>query len=196
MSTRNGILFVISGPSGVGKGTVRNAVLPQVDGIQMSISATTRPPRAGEIDGRDYFFTTPARFQQMIANGELLEWALVYGNLYGTPSDFVASMLSQGKDVLLEIDIQGALQVKEKMPQGVFIFISPPSVEELSKRLCARGNDSQESIQIRLAACQEEMDHIRYYDYVVINDRIEDAVDKVRSIINAERCKRNNLNLG
>lgn len=132
----------------------------------------------------------------MIANGELLEWALVYGNLYGTPRDFVASMLSQGKDVLLEIDIQGALQVKKKMPQGVFIFISPPSVEELSKRLCARGNDSQESIQIRLAACQEEMDHIRYYDYVVINDRIEDAVDKVRSIITAERCKRNNLNLG
>ncbi len=196
MSTRTGILFVISGPSGVGKGTVRNAVMPLVDDLQMSISATTRAPRPGEVDGLDYFFVTPARFQQMIAGGELLEWAQVYGNLYGTPYEYVTSMLSQGRDVLLEIDIQGALQVKEKMPQGVFIFISPPSVEELSRRLCGRGNDSEESIQIRLAACQQEMDHIKYYDYVVVNDRVEDAVDKVRSIIMAERCKRKNLNLG
>ncbi len=196
MSTRKGILFVISGPSGVGKGTVRNAIMPLVDDLQMSISATTRAPRPGEVDGVDYFFTTPARFQHMIAGGELLEWAQVYGKLYGTPYEYVTSMLSQGKDVLLEIDIQGALQVKEKMPQGVFIFISPPSVEELSKRLCGRGNDSEESIQIRLAACQQEMDHIKYYDYVVVNDRVEDAVEKVRSIIMAERCKRKNLNLG
>jgi guanylate kinase len=193
--TRKGILFVISGPSGVGKGTVRSAVLPQVDDMQISISATTRPPREGEIDGQDYFFTTPARFQQMIDNGELLEWASVYGNLYGTPQDFVTAMLSQGNDVLLEIDIQGALQVKKKMPAGVFIFISPPTVEELSRRLCGRGNDSEQSIQIRLGACQEEMSHMKYYDYVVVNDRIEDAVEKVRSIITAERCKRKNLNL-
>lgn len=196
MNTRKGILFVISGPSGVGKGTVRNAVLSQLDDVQMSISATTRPPRNGEVDGVDYFFTTPGRFQQMIAAGELLEWALVYGNLYGTPCEFVSSMLRKGKDVLLEIDIQGALQVKKKMPEGIFIFIAPPSMEELSKRLCERGNDSAESIQLRLSACQEEMDHIKYYDYVVVNDRIENAVEKVRSIIIAERCRRKNLNLG
>ena len=132
----------------------------------------------------------------MIDNDELLEWALVYGNLYGTPKEYVTTMLSQGNDVLLEIDIQGALQVKEKMPEGVFIFIAPPTIEELSRRLCGRGNDSEQSIQIRLAACQEEMAHMKYYDYIVVNDRIEDAVEKVRSIITAERCKRKNLNLG
>jgi guanylate kinase len=194
--TRKGILFVISGPSGVGKGTVRSAVLSQVDQVQMSISATTRPPRAGEVDGKDYFFTTPGQFQQMRAQGDLLEWAQVYGNLYGTPRAFVLSMLSQGKDVLLEIDIQGAMQIKEKMPEGVFIFIAPPTVEELCRRLCSRGNDSEESIQIRLAACQEEMSHMHYYDYVVVNDHIEVASEKVRSIIIAERCRINNLNLG
>jgi guanylate kinase len=194
--TRKGILFVISGPSGVGKGTVRSTLMPLVEDIHVSVSATTRPPREGEIDGQDYFFTDPARFQQMIDNDELLEWALVYGNLYGTPKEYVTTMLSQGNDVLLEIDIQGALQVKEKMPEGVFIFIAPPTIEELSRRLCGRGNDSEQSIQIRLAACQEEMAHMKYYDYIVVNDRIEDAVEKVRSIITAERCKRKNLNLG
>lgn len=196
MITRKGILFVISGPSGVGKGTVRSKLMPLVKDIHVSVSATTRPPRQGEIEGQDYFFTEPARFQQMIDNDELLEWALVYGNLYGTPKEYVTTMLSQGKDVLLEIDIQGALQVKERMPEGVFVFISPPSVEELARRLCGRGNDSEQSIQIRLAACEEEMAHMKYYDYVVVNDRIEDAVEKVRSIITAERCKRKNLNLG
>lgn len=196
MFTRKGILFVISGPSGVGKGTVRSKLMPLVKDIHVSVSATTRPPRQGEIEGQDYFFTEPARFQQMIDNDELLEWALVYGNLYGTPKEYVTTMLSQGNDVLLEIDIQGALQVKEKMPEGVFIFIAPPTIEELSRRLCGRGNDSEQSIQIRLAACQEEMAHMKYYDYIVVNDRIEDAVEKVRSIITAERCKRKNLNLG
>lgn len=180
----------------MGKGTLRNAVLSQVDDLQISVSATTRALRTGEVDGKDYFFTTSAHFQEMLAQGDLLEWAQVYGNLYGTPRTFVVSTLSQGKDVLLEIDIQGALQVKEKMPEGVFIFIAPPTVEELSKRLSGRGSDPEESVQIRLAACQEEMSHMCHYDYVVVNDRLEDAVGKVRSIIVAERCKMNNLNLG
>lgn len=196
MIARKGILFVISGPSGVGKGTVREAVLAGIDEIQMSISATTRLPRAGEIEGQDYFFTTPARFLQMVEEEELLEWAHVYGNYYGTPRQFVLSQLSRGKDVLLEIDIQGALQVKDKLPEGVFIFIAPPTVEELCRRLCSRGKDSKESIQVRLEACQKEMANMRYYDYVVVNDRIEDAVEKVCSIIVAERCRMKNLDLG
>lgn len=192
MVARKGILFVISGPSGVGKGTVRSGVLSCMDNIQVSVSATTRGPRTGEMEGREYFFVDKARFQHMIETDQLLEWAVVYGNMYGTPRDFVMSMLESGRDVLLEIDIQGALQVKKSMPQGVFIFICPPSMEELDRRLCHRGKDSQESIELRRAACEEEMSHMHYYNYVVVNDRIEDAVEKVRSIIVAERCRINN----
>jgi guanylate kinase len=187
--TRKGILFVISGPSGVGKGTVREALLEGRDDIQVSISATTRPPRKGEVDGVDYFFMDRETFLKKVEEGLFLEWANVYSNLYGTPRDFVLNHLNNGQDVLLEIDIQGALQVKEKMPEGVFIFLSPPSIEDLAKRLCQRGKDSQKSIEERLAACEQEMQQMCHYDYVVINDRVEDAVSKIEAIIAAERCR-------
>lgn len=190
---RKGILFVISGPSGVGKGTLRDALLSEMSDIQLSISVTTRQPRAGEIDSKDYFFVNESKFKELIAEDKLLEWASVYTNMYGTPRDFVLKNLENGQDILLEIDIQGALQVKDRMPDGVFIFINPPSIKELATRLCSRGKDSAESINLRMAACEDEMKHSKYYDYIVVNDNISDALDKLRSIITAERCKVKNL---
>lgn len=187
---------MLSGPSGVGKGTVKESLLKTMDDICLSISATTRKPRSNEINGRDYFFVEANEFEAMIKDDMLLEWADVYTNRYGTPRDFVLETLNKGFDVLLEIDIQGALQVKNKMPEAVFIFLSPPNLEELARRLCTRGQDSQDSIAIRLATCEEEMAHIKYYNYVVINNYIDEAVDKVRSIIKAERCRLNNLSVG
>lgn len=189
MMERTGILFVISGPSGVGKGTVKDAVLKRLNDVKVSISATTRSPREGEIEGQDYFFLRPETFQTMYEQGEFLECAKVYDNMYGTPKEFVKRNLAGGFDVVLEIDIQGAMQIKEKMPQGVFIFIEPPSIEELAMRLGKRGKDSEESVKKRMASCREEMEHSRYYDYLVINDNLQDAVDKVYAIIVAERCR-------
>ncbi|HWP96205.1 MAG TPA: guanylate kinase [Syntrophomonadaceae bacterium] len=186
---RRGKLFIISGPSGVGKGTITRALLPRLADVCLSISATTRAPRPSECNGREYFFVDDKEFDDLIHNQRLLEWARVYSNRYGTPRDFVLDTVAGGEDVLLEIDIQGAQQVKERMPQGVFIFISPPKIEDLAYRLQNRGQDSESSIQTRLEACQREMEHARYYDYIVINDIIEDAVDRVRSIIIAERCR-------
>lgn len=165
------------------------ALLPIMDGLKLSISATTRPARSGEVDGREYYFVNDEEFDRLIAEDRLLEWARVYSNRYGTPRDFVLDTLENGLDVILEIDIQGALKVKQKMPDGIFIFISPPRIEDLVKRLHGRGKDSELSIQTRYEAGRSEMDHMKYYDYVVINDIIEDAVDRVRSIIVAERCR-------
>lgn len=189
MTVRTGILFVISGPSGVGKGTIKDRLLPHLSNIVMSVSATTRMPREGEIEGQDYFFLSAAEFSSMLDRGEFLEHAQVYTNMYGTPRQYVLENLQEGNDVLLEIDIQGAMQVQQSMPEGVFIFIEPPSIEELSKRICSRGKDSEESIARRLAACEEEMEHLRYYDYSVVNDDLETAVNKVQAIIIAERCR-------
>jgi guanylate kinase len=194
--TRKGILFVISGPSGVGKGTIKDAVLKKINDMQLSISATTRKPRTGEADGKDYFFVDSSAFQELIDRDLLLEWANVYNNRYGTPRQFVEQKLNQGQDVLLEIDIQGALQVKEKMPQGVFIFISPPSLKELAYRLMARGKDTAESIELRLKACKWEMEQMKHYDYRVLNQNLDNAVDMVNSIIVAERCKIKNFDMG
>lgn len=194
MTVRTGILFVISGPSGVGKGTIKDKLLPRLSNIKLSVSATTRMPRKGETDGQDYFFLSVEEFSSMMDRGEFLEHAQVYTNMYGTPKHYVMENLQAGMDVLLEIDIQGAMQVQKKMPEGVFIFIEPPSIEELSKRICSRGKDSEESIARRLAACEEEMEHLRYYDYSVVNDDLEEAVNKVQAIIVAERCKiKNNM---
>lgn len=187
--TRKGILFVMSGPSGVGKGTIKKAVLSKLNDIKSSISVTTRNPREGEIHTQDYFFITEQVFNQMVQNDDLLEWAEVYSHHYGTPRSFVRQNIESGNDVLLEIDIQGAMQVKDKQPDGVFIFIAPPGRSELAARLGGRGKDSKESIQERLAAVNWEMEHLKYYDYTVVNDKLEDAVAKVLSIIMAERCK-------
>ena len=194
--TRRGILFVISGPSGVGKGTIRNALLPLVDELKVSISATTRKPRSSEGHAREYFFLTEDEFKELIDQGKFIEWANVYSNMYGTPREFVVKNLEQGQDVLLEIDIQGAFQVKKSMPEGVFIFIAPPTLDDLINRLCCRGQDSPESIAARVAASEKEMSYMKEYDYVVINDKLKDAVKKTEAIIIAERCKISNLNMG
>lgn len=193
--SRKGILFVISGPSGVGKGTIKSALLKKITNVKLSISATTRKPRDGEVDGKDYYFMDLSDFRQLIDNQQLLEWAKVYDNFYGTPRRFVEYHLEQGQDVLLEIDIQGALQVKEKMPTGVFIFIAPPSFDELQMRLTKRGTDSPESLQLRLASCKWEMEQLKYYDYKVVNRDLKTAVNKVYAIITAERCKVTNFNM-
>jgi len=187
--TSKGILFVISGSSGVGKGTINKAVLSQLQDIKLSISATTRPMRAGEVEGRDYFFLSTDDFAAKLKNNEFLEYAEVYSHMYGTPQKCVLETLQKGYDVLLEIDIQGALKVKEKMPKGVFIFIQPPSVEALAQRIYGRGKDSLQSIQVRLEACHEEMNMVKHYDYVVVNDKLDEAVQKVQAIIIAERCR-------
>lgn len=194
--TRRGILFIISGPSGVGKGTIKKAVLPRVGDLLESISATTRKPRINEEHGREYFFLTEEEFKTWIQQDKFIEWANVYSNMYGTPREFVIKKLEQGKDVLLEIDIQGALQVKATMPEGVFIFIAPPAIEDLIDRLCNRDQDSPESISARLAASEREMSYMPLYDYVVINDDLAEAVIKTEAIIIAERCKISNLNMG
>ncbi len=194
--TRKGILFVISGPSGVGKGTIKEAVLPEVGALLESISATTRQPRGNEVNGREYFFLTPGEFNNWIQQDKFIEWANVYSNMYGTPREFVLKNLEQGNDVLLEIDIQGALQVKATMPEGVFIFIAPPSIEDLVNRLCNRDQDSPESIAARLAASEVEMTFMPQYDYVVVNDNLGDAVARTKAIIMAERCKISNMKMG
>jgi guanylate kinase len=190
---RRGILFVVSGSSGVGKGTINSAVLEKVKDIKMSVSATTRPMREGEVEGQDYFFISPEDFALQLKNGEFLEYAHVYAHMYGTPKKFVLENLQKGYDLLLEIDIQGALKVKEQMPQGVFIFIQPPSVEALAHRIHQRGKDSLHSIRTRLAACEQEMSMVNHYDYVVVNDKLEEAVYEVQAIIVAERCRVKNI---
>lgn len=189
LGARKGILFVISGPSGVGKGTLKDHLLERQADIKYSVSATTRPPRVGEIHGEHYFFLSKDRFKEMIAQDEFLEWAFVYENYYGTPRKFVLQNLEQGQDVLLEIDIQGARQIKEGFQGGVFIFIAPPNFAELSYRLWKRGKDSRETIENRLSYYDQEMAEMKNYDYVVVNDNVESAVARLRAIITAERCR-------
>ncbi|MEW5953504.1 MAG: guanylate kinase [Bacillota bacterium] len=186
---RKGILIVLSGPSGAGKGTVRSHLFSCDDTITYSISATTRLPRAGEADGIDYYFVAKARFEEMIRNGELMEWAAIYDYYYGTPEKPVLKTLDQGRDVVLEIDVQGALKVKEKYPLGVYIFLAPPSMEELAIRLRSRASDALEEIETRLSWSAKEIALAKKYNYLVINDDVELAVDKIRAIIKAERCR-------
>lgn len=184
-----GLLLVVSGPSGAGKGTICKELRAQVPEIQYSVSATTRSPRSGEIDGQHYFFVSKEQFEDMIANNGLLEWAKVYSNYYGTPIDAVRESIDRGQDIILEIDIQGALQIKEKFPQGIFIFVAPPSLSELRRRIVTRGTDAPEKIEERMNCTQEELTHIPEYDYIVVNDELEQAVAKVKAIIVAEKCK-------
>jgi guanylate kinase len=186
---RKGILIVISGPSGAGKGTVNRALLSLLSDLSYSISATTRLPRNGETNGVNYYFVTGEKFQEMIAADKLLEWAKVYDNYYGTPRQAVEKMLEEGRDVVLEIDIQGALQVKEKYPDAVLIFIAPPSPAELERRLRRRGADAPQEIEKRLRSAAAEMSLAGRYDYVVVNDEVERAVSKICSIITAEKCR-------
>lgn len=187
--TQEGILVVLSGPSGTGKGTVCKELLRCCPRLHYSTSATTRQPRLGEVDGVNYFFVTRESFCAMAEQDQLLEWAEVYGNYYGTPRKYVDEKLRGGSDVVLEIDTQGALQVKEKFSRGVFVFLLPPSLDELASRIWKRGTDSPDVIKRRLSAASEEFRHIHNYDYVVVNDNVEQAVSKIKSIIAAEKCR-------
>lgn len=183
-----GLLVVVSGPSGVGKGTICNALRAKDRELVYSVSATTRPMREGEVEGINYFFLSKEDFLAKIEAGAFLEWAEVYGNFYGTPKWIIDAQLSAGKNVLLEIDMQGAVQVKKAYPESVLIFILPPSEEELAKRLSGRGTDSAEVVAGRLACWQQEKEMLKYYDYAVVNDTVESALKKVSHIIAAEAC--------
>ena len=184
---QSGILFVLSGPSGAGKGTICQELLRQIPNLQYSVSATTRKPRLGETNGINYWFKEKDEFEEMIKNDLLLEYAEVYGNYYGTPKEQVLKVLKSGKNVVLEIDPQGAMQVKAKFPEGVFIYILPPSLDELAARITKRGTDSKDGIKKRLAAATEEIQYALKYDYVVVNDKVETAVDSIATIISAEK---------
>ncbi|MBQ2643993.1 guanylate kinase [bacterium] len=177
-----GKLFIISGSSGVGKGTVIKEFLNNAKSIYLSISSTTRMPREGEINGKNYFFITKEEFQRDIENNNFLEWAEFSGNMYGTNKNRVLEMLSQGKNVLLEIEVQGAKQIKQKIPEAVSIFILPPSKEELEKRLRNRGTETEEAIQRRLQAIEFEAKESDNYDYKVVNDIIANAVNEILKI--------------
>lgn len=184
-----GSLVVISGPSGVGKGTICRALLERDDKVQLSISATTRKARVGETDGKEYFFYAREKFEELVKEEAFLEWARVFDNYYGTPRAYVEEVLAQGKDCLLEIDVQGAMQVKQKCPQAIFIFLVPPSQEELARRITCRGTEDAAEIEKRLNKAAEEMAHVQEYDFVVVNDSVDLATEKVRAILLAERCR-------
>lgn len=186
-----GLLIVLSGPSGVGKGTVRKELFSDPDTtFEYSVSATTRKPREGEVDGVDYLFKTREEFEHMIQNDDLLEYAEYVGNYYGTPVDYVRKTLDAGKDVFLEIEVQGATQVRQKFPEGLFIFLAPPSLSELENRIVTRGTESEELIKSRMKAAREEIYMMSLYDYVVENDKVENACERIRSIVVAEHCRR------
>ena len=180
-----GKLFVLSGPSGVGKGTICKKLLENID-LEISVSATTRKPREGEIEGVSYFFVNHDRFEDMIQKGEFLEHAEVFGNYYGTPKQKVLDKLAWSKDVLLEIDVQGAMQVKENYPESITIFVCPPSLTTLKHRLAGRGTESEESLNQRIAKALTEIEMLKNYDYYIVNDELDDAVKNVKSIIYAE----------
>lgn len=188
--TERGLLIVFSGPSGVGKGTVRKEIFESSDNkFEYSVSMTTRPQRPGEVDGVDYFFRTREEFEDLIRQGQMLEYAEYVGNYYGTPLTYVNETLDRGVDVFLEIEVQGALQVKQKVPDGVFIFLTPPDLEELQERLVGRGTDSQEVIAQRIAKAREEIALMREYDYAVVNDEVPLAAERVKRIIEAEHFR-------
>jgi guanylate kinase len=189
-----GLLIVLSGPSGVGKGTVRKAIFSQPDlDFKYSISMTTRAPREGEVDGVDYFFKKREEFENLIEQGKLLEYAEFVGNYYGTPVDYVQETLDSGKDVFLEIEVQGARQVRSKFPDGLFIFLMPPSLSELKNRIVTRGTETEEIINNRLNVAKEEIEMMHLYDYVVENDKIELACERIKAIVVAEHCRRERL---
>ena len=191
MIKRRGLLIVLSGPSGVGKGTVRKELFSQPNtNYEYSISMTTRLPRVGEVDGVDYFFKTREEFEQLIEEGGLLEHAEFVNNYYGTPLAYVLETIDAGRDVFLEIEVQGAAQIREKAPDALFIFLAPPSLSELESRLIGRGTESEEIIAKRVATAREELEMMSLYDYVVENDEVQNACDKINSIIKAEHCRR------
>lgn len=193
MKREKGLLIVLSGPSGVGKGTVCGALREHDTHIRYSVSATTRAPREGEEEGVNYFYKSKEEFQRMIQDGELLEYAQYVDNFYGTPREYVEKMIHDGHDVILEIEVQGALQVKKTFPEGVFIFLMPPNLNELRNRIEGRGTESLELIENRMSVAREEIDLMDQYDYVVENDEVDFAVERIKSIVTAENCRKDRL---
>lgn len=185
---KKGVLIVLSGPSGAGKGTICKELINRGD-FWISVSATTRSPRDGEVEGKNYYFVSKEDFIKRINGGDFLEYAEVYGNYYGTPKSKVLEALDNGNDVILEIDIQGALKVKETYPGGVFIFILPPSMEELKQRIIKRGSETRESLMTRFKSAYQEINYVSKYNYAVVNDTVNEAVTKIESIITAEKCR-------
>ncbi len=189
MSDR-GLLIVFSGPSGVGKGTVRQEIFSTPDyKFEYSVSMTTRAQRPGEVDGKDYFFRSREEFEELIRNGQMLEYAEYVGNYYGTPLTYVNETLDKGIDVFLEIEVQGALQVKKKVPDAVFIFLTPPDLNELQERLVGRGTDSEEVIAKRIERAREEIALMSEYDYAIVNDEVPLAAERVKRVIEAEHFR-------
>lgn len=184
-----GLLVVVSGPSGCGKGTICRKFLQRNEDMNISISATTRSPRRGEKDGVNYFFLTEDVFKKMISKDEFLEYANVHGNFYGTPKKYVLDKIKKGENIFLEIDIQGALQIKKIYPNGIFVFILPPSMEELKNRIIRRGTESKSDIDRRYKNAFKEIEYINEYDYAIVNDKVEKAVKKLESIVTAEKSK-------
>lgn len=189
MMKERGLLIVISGPSGAGKGTICSELRKEMPNLVYSVSMTTRDPRVGEKEGINYFFRTKEQFEELLAQGDFLEYAKVYDNYYGTPKAHVMDLLDEGKHVILEIDIQGAMQVKDAFSDGVFIYIVPPSLSVLSNRLNGRETDAQDVINKRLSLASSELALAHRYDYIVVNDILDEAVEKVASILRAESCK-------
>ena len=184
-----GSLVVVSGFSGAGKGTVMKALISKYDNYAMSVSATTRAPREGEADGREYFFKTREAFEGMIERDELIEYARYVDNYYGTPKEYVCSNIQAGKDVLLEIESQGALQVKEKFPETILVFLTPPSAEELKRRLIGRGTEDMDTIWARLKRAGEEAEDIPKYDYIIVNDTVDRCVEELHALIQSQRAR-------
>ncbi|MBC2367021.1 guanylate kinase [Listeria booriae] len=188
--TDRGLLIVLSGPSGVGKGTVRKAVFDDpTTSFEYSISMTTRKPREGEVEGVDYYFRTKEQFEQAIQDGKMLEYAQYVGNYYGTPLDYVEEILADGKDVFLEIEVQGALQVRQAMPDGIFIFLTPPDLSELKNRIIGRGTESMDVVEERMTEARKEIEMMNSYDYAVVNDIVDNAVQKIKGIVQTEHLK-------
>ena len=186
MNQKRGILIVVSGFSGAGKGTLMKRLLDTYDNYALSVSATTRSPRPGEVDGREYFFKNVDEFEKMIAQDELIEYAKYVNNYYGTPKEYVMRQLDDGKDVILEIEIQGALKVKEKYPDTLLLFVTPPSAKELKERLVGRGTETMDVIESRMKRATEESEGVEAYDYLIINDDLETCVKEMHQVIQSE----------
>lgn len=194
MTNDKGLLIVLSGPSGVGKGTVRKALFDDEEtNFKYSISMTTRDKREGEVDGVDYFFKTHEEFEELIEQDKFIEYARYVGNYYGTPVDFVHETMEKGHDVFLEIEVEGAKQVRDKFPEALFIFLAPPSIDHLESRLVGRGTDSKEIIEHRISEAKKELNLMNLYDFVVINDSIEEAKRKIRCIVEANHLRRSRV---